>query len=51
MCIVLPIAGCHKGLLSTVAILVTNAIVKITNAFVFSSESGLLQSLSAGACP
>ena len=40
MCTVLPIAGCHKGLLvsshktmSTVAILVRNTIVKITNTF------------------
>ena len=34
MCVLLSIAGCHKGLFwSTVATLVTNAIVKITNAF------------------
>jgi len=32
MCVLLPIVGCHKGLFwSTVATLVTNAIVKITN--------------------
>ena len=34
MCVLLPIDGCHKGLFwSTVATLVANAIVKITNAF------------------
>jgi len=34
MRVLLPTAGCHKGLFwSTVATLVTNAIVKIINAF------------------